>query len=194
MNINILGVLLCSVGLSAHAAVYEPRLQIQFPDQIAQLALTQQHEYPTPELGVSLGYQGAVQATVYIYNAGLASIPSDIHAPVVRQQIAQAGQDIRVMHQRGATRQLQAVDAQPVVVNHVGCGTTFLRQQFSFAIAQEGAPLLSSSVYLTALNNHFVKLRISYPQSDQSARAQSDEFVRQIGRVLAKCDAPPEAI
>jgi hypothetical protein len=79
-------------------------------------------------------------------------------------------------------------------MTHVGCGTTFLRQQFRFMFAQENAPMLSSAVYLTSLNNHFVKLRISYPQSDQSAEAQANEFVRQIGRLLAGCDTPADSV
>lgn len=194
MKISMVGLVICGVCLGVRAEVYEPQIQIRFPDQIAQLPLIGRHQFPTPELGVSLGYQGTVRATVYVYHAGFNTIPTDIHAPVLYQQIGQASQDIQTMQRRGAIQQLQAIDPEPRVMTHVGCGTTFLRQQFRFMFAQENAPMLSSAVYLTSLNNHFVKLRISYPQSDQSAEAQANEFVRQIGRLLAGCDTPADSV
>jgi hypothetical protein len=78
---------------------------VEFPAQFAQgrRISTRDYEPTNPGLGFSAGYRhlGAI-STLYIYDAKVSSIPDDIRAPVVVQQLEQAKGDIRRAQAEGA--------------------------------------------------------------------------------------------
>jgi hypothetical protein len=76
---------------------------VEFPAALAggERIGTRDYEPTNPGLGFSAGYRhrGAT-STVYIYDAGVRSIPDDIRTPIVVQQLEQAKSDIRLRAER----------------------------------------------------------------------------------------------
>lgn len=87
-----LSLLLSIAFAAAHAATFESAIGISFPDEVAGLPFHDRHEFPQKALGVNIAYQrddDLLRGSVYIYDAGLRSIPPGAGSPAVHEHFAQ---------------------------------------------------------------------------------------------------------
>lgn len=180
--------LLCFANLAA-AATRESSIDVSFPDEIAGFTLDSRHEFPQQALGVNLAYlkAGPVRGSIFIYNAGLSSIPSGTEAPVIRKHFAQVISEVKQMEKIGKARSVNLSVGSEQTSNFSGCGPQFIWQTYEIDLA-EGAGLLSSYTYLTAMKNNFVKLRISFPKGASQSQRDAEQFVQQIRKTLGSCN------
>jgi len=169
-----------------HAATYESSIEVSFPDEVAGLTFSGREEFPQQDIGVHIGYEGSglVQGSLYIYNAGLNTIPAGTAAPIVRQHFAQVIEDAKQLKLAGKVRTVRLSEAGDQVTNYADCGPQFLWRAYEIELP-EGA--IASYTYLTAMKNRFVKLRITHPKDDAQGPRDAERFVQQIRKILGGC-------
>lgn len=90
-------VLLVAAACRAEPALHGPT-GIAFPDELAGFTRTGFHDYEAerPGLGVSYAYRTpqGINATVYLYTAGLKAVPTDLNHPAFAQLRAQTVREI----------------------------------------------------------------------------------------------------
>lgn len=174
--------------LVAAAARFEESVGLQFPDQLGKLQFTARNEFPTNELGVSLAYErpaGFLRGAVYIYTGGLRRIPADIDAPVVRKHFDQVIGEVKQMETLGKVRSVKLSGDAATVTRAGGCGPQFIRR--GYEIDLDGRNMVKSLTYLTAVNDHFIKLRITHRNESEHDQQDIDEFVDALRKVLGRC-------
>jgi len=182
--------LILAVGLAAAvpalAAETIQSVGLTFPDQIAGFKLVKRTDFPQKGLGVNVAYEKPgifVRASVFVYDAGVSSIPSNLDAPVVRKHFDQIIDDVKSLERAGKVRVTMA-GAGSQTTRFAGCGTQFLWRDYDMVL--DGTTLKSGS-YLTAVNNNFVKLRTSYRADAPEGQRDIDRFVAEISKFLARC-------
>jgi len=186
MRVLNLAALLLATTL-ASAGSLEKSIDAAFPDEIAGLKLNKRTEFPEKPLGVNLSYlrPGPLIGSIYIYNAGMASIPSGTDGQAVRTHFGQVIGEMKQWEKQGG--KVFPLDGQPAsasVTKYEGCGPQFIWKTYEMQLPEN---TLHSSTYLTGVKNHFVKLRITYPKADPTAKSDAEKFVRQVRQIVGGC-------
>lgn len=178
---------LCTAAALAHGAPHESSIDVSFPDDVAGFSFDRRTEFPQKELGVNLAYSrpGPVVGSVYIYSAGRKSIPAGTESPAVRKHFAQVIGEVRMMQTLGKARAVTLLEGEEQTTSYGGCGPEFIWRGYEIELA-EGTTMVSFT-YLTAMKDHFVKLRMSYRKGDPQGDLDVERFVRQIRKVLGHC-------
>ncbi len=121
-------------------------------------------------LGISVPYTApGVQATVYIYDRGIQSLPDGFEAPAVQEQAQQAVRDIFITYTE--------VHELKKLAPGVGSCSKFLRAEFSYINPRSNpAELLHSYLYVGGRKGNFVKIRITHPAKFASAIGEVAEL------------------
>jgi hypothetical protein len=149
-------------------AYQHPATGMVFTDQLAGMTKVQvtDFEKKQPGLGTSIGYNGVgVTATIYIYTAGLKSVPATLDAPLVRSHFNQVVGDVIKAGEMGYYDDVKVISENVVFLRPDQAGAKALRASFSYA--QNSVDRLSN-LYLLAYKNHFLKIRFTYNKSEQS--------------------------
>jgi hypothetical protein len=167
-------------GLAFAAGVREEAIGIDFPQKLGEFTLKGRTQFPQPGDGAAIAYEASdVRGAVYVYNAGIASIPNGVGDPVLHRHFLETGAALQRAAKQSSgqvtARQRQTISAFP------GCGPQFLWRSDEISMGGNG---VLTRTYLTGYKNHFVKLRVTHPA--ESAKA-ADEFVQQARRLLGRC-------
>lgn len=175
-------------ALAGHAATYEPALDLTLPDEIGGLPLAGRQEFPQKELGVGLAYKHEhLLGSVFIYTAGLRSLPSGADSQVVRRHFAQVVADVKQLQADGKYHAVTLVGPSEQTTTYPGCGPQFLVREF--ILVMDDGITRSSQAYLTVVNGNFVKLRITDRGGATNFQRDAERFVLQLRKLLGKC--PP---
>jgi len=117
-------------------------------------------KYPTAELGYSVGYQSEEggTVTVYVYNAGLKNIPSDITGKTVKSEIERAKNDIHQLGKADYYQDVKELKNDTVTLGGTAGKVKALHSLFSFKAKGQA---LTSEIYLFGYQNNFIKIRAS---------------------------------
>jgi len=171
-----------------HATTHQASIDVSFPDELAGLSFVGRKEFPQKELGSNLAYEGGgFRGSVFIYTGGLRSIPDGIESEKIQKHFAQVIDEVKQMASLGKVRAVSFTDSVSHRTAFKGCGPQFLWRGYEM-VFNEGFTL-SSYTYLTALNDNFVKLRISYRQDAPIDKRDVERFVLALRKVLGKCPA-----
>ena len=128
-----------------------------------------------PGLGYSIGYDGAEkgQATVYVYDLNLRSIPDGPESEIVRRHFEGAISDV--------TRNAQSTEESCVLLEKDWTGSPERGKEFLCAefMLGNGASQRRSVLFLTAVGGKFLKARVTLRTTnmrDQTARHFADEL------------------
>lgn len=170
----------------AHAEPFHHKASgFECPDDVAGFTRVGIYDYESqhPGLGVACKYyfQPHLVADVYIYTAGMASVPAQSTHPVMLQLRAQTVKEIEQYAEsrgeqprktEGATLEIQTKRG-PVAVLHDG-----------FVISA-GNATRETWVWLWTARNHIMKIRMTRPPSAEPAPAKMREFYEAIVRMAA---------
>jgi hypothetical protein len=187
MNVVLCALLACCVATSALAAEKIDAIGLVFPDRLGSFQLKDRHDFPQRALGVNIGYvepERAVRGSVYIYNAGASVIPSGIDAPSVQKHFEQVIDEVKSLEKSGQVRAVTLTDVGARRTQFSGCGVQFLWREYDMNV---DGNILRSATYLTAVNNNFVKLRMTYRGDAPASKTQVDKFVADMSKVLGRC-------
>jgi hypothetical protein len=128
-----------------------------------------------PELGYAWNYETqAITTTFYIYNFGIAEIPSGARGSVVLTQFQQAIADIEVG--AGAGRYEQLKPSQGPGDCTVGA-MVFRCITFTAVLPKDQRPVFTR-LYVTGYRNYVLKIRQDWPQNAPAAAREVDAVVQ----------------
>lgn len=186
MRSLILALTLLCLSPFASAAVQEDAIGVSFPNEVDGFVFSKKEVFPQKGLGVAIRYLGSgpVQATVYIYTGGLSSIPDGPESAKVQKHFAQVIDEVKMMETLGHASKVTVTPTPGQTTSLPGCGPQFVWKAYEMDL--DGS-LLTSYTYLTAVKDNFVKLRITYKQSDAAGKSSADRFIAGIRKVLGNC-------
>ncbi|MES2036252.1 MAG: hypothetical protein V4495_00320 [Pseudomonadota bacterium] len=171
---------------SVSAGVHNDAINISFPDQLAGFRFAETSTFPLKELGDYIAYRRSdpILASIYIYTAGISSIPASIDAPVVKQHFSKIIAEAKGMEASGQARSVNLTTGFQQNTHYFSCGPQFIWREFEF---ENSVGMNTSYTYLTTLKNNFVKLRITHRKGDAQARSEVETFVSEIRKLLGNC-------
>jgi hypothetical protein len=134
---------------------------VKFPD-VDGWTRGEKVQYPTSELGYSVSYGSpSGRVTVYVYNAGLKTIPNDLTGPVA-DQMTTARKDIKAMVEQGGYDSSTEGKVETVTVGGPTGKVRSLHTEFT--LKAKGNEF-DSETYIFPYNDYFVKIRITRPKA-----------------------------
>lgn len=146
-----------------------------FPAEVAGFTRGPRTDYESraPGLGYSVVYtNGRWKADIYVYDAGVATIPDGASSPAVAGQLAQAAGDVRTAVAQGVYRGSEdrgAVRLPGEAGAKLACR--------AFTIDHPALGPTESLLCLTGLRGQFVKFRLSGPAAKQPPKAEAERFM-----------------
>ena len=130
-----------------------------------------------PALGYAWNYETqALTTTFFIYNFGIASIPSGATSSVVQQQFQQATSDIETGARAGRYEQLKPSQAPA----NCTVGTMVFRCVTFSAIRPTDKRPVFTRLLVTGYRNYFLKIRQDWPQDLPAAARDVDAVVQSL--------------
>jgi len=188
MKTLILAALITGTSGLAFGAEYDKSIHVQFPDQIGNLRFTEKKEFPQKALGVNYGYQrpnGLVRGAVFIYSGGLGAIPEGTGSVAVQKHFDQVIGEVKSLEAVGQAKSVTLSPEPAQTTKYPGCGPQFIWR--SYVIDLDGQTPLKAYTYLTAINNNFVKLRVTFKEETSQEKRDADLFVTEVRKVLGRC-------
>ncbi|MCR4412630.1 MAG: hypothetical protein NUV77_09425 [Thermoguttaceae bacterium] len=142
------------------------------------------HLFDRKALGYSVRYGSPlnIRVDVYVYNAGLRSIPDDLGAPVVRDQFERAKGDVHAARRQGLYQSVEELSQGEARLGRSPDAPRAHHARFRIA---RGDEKLVSDLYLTVHRDHFVKIRCSRPDTEDAQRqAALAELLDALGTML----------
>lgn len=145
-------------------------LAVTFPPSLAGMKLLQVTDYEKegPGLGVGLSYRAEnAKADLYIYTGGIVRIPEGVDSEEIQKHFKQVTGEVFEMGKRGYYSNVKI--AVPIEKTKIG-KHLFLHVEIHYTQNESRI----SHIYLTALNNRFLKIRYTYLASkpDEGKRIQ----------------------
>lgn len=168
----------------AHAAT-----GLVFPPQIANARRIRSTDFGKtlgrPELGYDWSYQidGQLLASVYVYNDGVKTIPTGAANPPVLDQFDRAYKAIHQVAQ-GDGR----YDRLKPISGPADCpigGVVFRCVTFSAVQKTDKRPI-HTTLLVTGYRNHFLKVRIDWPEGTNAGQREVDRFVQTLVGVIIR--------
>jgi hypothetical protein len=152
---------------------------LAFPDMIGPARKVGSIDYSRtkgmPELGWAWNYETpATTTTFYIYNFGIASIPSGATGSTVLTQFQQAIADIEIAAGTGRYEQLNASQGPGnCTVGAMG----FRCVTFTAVLPKDKRPVFTR-LFVTGYRNYLLKIRQDWPQNSPAAARDVDAVVQ----------------
>jgi hypothetical protein len=193
----ISSVLALALFWTAHDSAAEPYRHpatgLLFPDRFAAMekAGIRDFERENPGFGTSVSYNApGITVTIYLYTAGLKSVPSNLASPVMRRHFAEVvGEVIGAGKRGGYYSNVKKISEEEVSLGAPHAEPRALLATFSYV--QSGRERLSK-LYLMGYKNHFLKVRFTYDKSVRSGAEETHkQFLRELTTMIqGKAGAP----
>ncbi len=177
-----LGVLLTLVAAAQPPSVPAPERNAEtglaFPDMIGPARKVGSIDYSRtkgmPELGWAWNYEAPeITSTFYIYNSGIASIPSGATGSAVLTQFQQAVADIEIGARTGRHEQLKLSQSP---ANCTIGAMIFRCITFTAVLPQDKRPVFIR-LFVTGYRNYFLKVRQDWLQNSTAAARDADAVI-----------------
>jgi hypothetical protein len=176
LAILILAVALCGAPIlraktaehtSPQAAYIEKTTGIVFPAAIGALAFEGTEDFGDERYGVGIKYSGeGIAGTIYIYNDGLASIPSGVDSPIHKAAVDTAVNGIKEVAGQGQYQDLAF--GREEIAGLSGRPGSHRARHAALAYTFDGTRWYSH-IFVLGYKNQIVKLRFSYVQESKAA-------------------------
>lgn len=180
-----IAVLLALAAAAQPARVPAPERNVEtglvFPASLGPARKVGSNDYAAttgkPALGYSWNYETqALTTTFYVYNLGVAQIPSGAANGVVQQQFQQATGDIEAGARAGRYEQLKPSQGPA----NCTVGTMVFRCITFSAIRPTDKRPVFSRLFVTGYRNYFLKIRQDWPQDSPTAARDVDAVVQSL--------------
>ena len=184
--IVVLGALLVRLGGFPHVGTgYQRSEAIDFPE-VEGFRRSKPFEFPDPRHGSVVSYEaGPVRINIYVYDSGLDFIPDGASSNVVKEEAVLVEEGLRELRRRGKYR---SYAERASGESRVGDSPDAPRaQRRLFEIEREDGGRILTDVYITGYRNHFVKIRLTYPEG---MRTESERVAAPVLNALGACLRP----
>ncbi|MGB7202725.1 MAG: hypothetical protein WBD16_10695 [Pyrinomonadaceae bacterium] len=145
------------LGLLLQNAASAQGLDVKFPE-IDGWEKGELTKYPSAALGYSIGYESETGeiVTVYVYNAGLKTIPDDVNHKTIKDEINRAKAEIRQVEEMGYYENVKELKNDTVTLGGEAGKVKTLHALFTFKLRGNE---VASDIFIWGYQNHFVKIR-----------------------------------
>ncbi len=148
-----------------------PESKLQFPAALGNSRRLSVQNYQDPRLGIAVTYQvsGLGRADFYVYQSGQGAVPSGINSEPLQRALFDAHSDVTEAVRRGA---YSAADPLFPSSNTYELPNRIPRIYFSAYRLSRASQINQSMVswmFMTAMAEHFVKIRISHSELQMPA-------------------------
>ncbi len=160
------------------------QVEFVFPD-IEDWQRGEVRTYPNEALGFSVPYMSEEggMVTIYVYNAGLSSIPTDLNDKIVKNEIERAKNDIIQIGKSGIYEGVREIKSDTVTLGGATGKVRALRALYYFKIKGEE---VDSEIYLFSYKNNFIKIRATRPKAKNGAENKAlASFLAEIDKMFA---------
>jgi hypothetical protein len=152
---------------------------LAFPDTIGPARKVGSVDYAqsnaAPELGYAWNYETqAITTTFYIYNFGIAQIPSGARGSVVLTQFQQAIADIEIGAKAGRYEQLKPSQGP----GDCTVGAIVFRCITFTAVLPKDQRAVFTRLFVTGYRNYVLKIRQDWPQDSPAAAREVDTVIQ----------------
>ncbi len=188
---NALSFLLMLTGVASsilNGGYEDKNLGVAFPDQLGGLVFQERETFPHPGLGYKLRYQDTTlfKVDIYVYDNGIKNIGKSIESQKVKNEFNNTLAIFTYMSSLGEYTDLSVLDQGTREIGKM----KYLWAQHEYKqsegpeTAYHGMRLSDS--YLTAVNNFFVKVRLTIKKEDMNRSLRKKEtFMQALSTILA---------
>lgn len=160
-------------------------LSIDFPD-VEGWERDEIQKYPSEELGFSVNYMSEEggRVTIYVYNGGKSNIPNDLNDKILKNEFANARNEIQKVADIGYYQNVKEVKNDTVTLSGASGKVKALRALYNLSA---GGRNLTSEIYIFAHQNRFIKIRATRPRDkDESGNKAFANLLAEIDAMFSK--------
>ncbi|MBK7670540.1 MAG: hypothetical protein IPJ24_03965 [bacterium] len=140
---------------------------VKFSRTLGSLSYVEKRVHAASTHGVTAIYRGDDRvATISAYDRGLAEVPADLTAGIVRDELAQSCRDLESGLRDGTFRTVVLRDSSQVTVRLPWREMEFLRATYDLELAEtptEPAKRVTTHIFLTVMDGVFARERYTHP-------------------------------
>jgi hypothetical protein len=158
---------------------YVPEIGVTFPRTLGDFQLAGLISFPDPRAGFALRYSvSEIRVDVYIYDAGLSSVPEGTSSSTVIQEFSQTAVGLQRAHAGLLEGTMNLSDQR-----HFGAESKVLRMLSADFVFTHQGRRYQGFVWVTGYRGRFLKVRASYPLLRE---ASQEDPIRNFGMGLAE--------
>ena len=165
-----------------------PATGLVFPSQIGDAQKYNSTDYGRsmnrPDLGYSWNYRAGelLVATLYVYNLGVPTLPQGAASWAVQRQFEQATADIETLARNGRYEQLKTAKGP----GECTYNAIVFRCMTLSAIQSANQRHVYTALMLTGYRNHYLKVRIDWPEGSTASSATLERFLSAMARDIVR--------
>jgi hypothetical protein len=141
------------------------------PSQLGELSYAGCEVYDDPRLGAKIRYEfGITKADLYLYDLGMASIPTEIDDPLLTEAYRQSCREVMTLADAGMYLDCELCKSEYLNLGMEGTKPSFLWAAFRYRQAPgqftSTEELRYSHIFLRTDGGFFNKVRYTYPESE----------------------------
>jgi hypothetical protein len=181
-------------GLPEDQAFEDESIGLVFPAKLGNLDFEGKEAFAEAGLGYSARYFGTnqVKLDIIVYDKNFSEIPDGASSPILLEEFSQTRKALQVLETLGKIRSLEVQDEGTRELPGQNGINVFRWAKHSYGqYPREGidsAETRVSECYLTGFRRKFLKIRVSYLDSDSDGEKAALEAIKAFGRLL-----PPSA-
>jgi hypothetical protein len=142
-----------------------PGPKIEWPE-VRGLERGKTNVFKDAKLGYSVPYTGdGATITVFVYNLGRTEIEAGVQSDALKGEMYEAAVAVEGNKATGRYKSIQPLDDQVITFGKAKGAPEIRRKRYEVEINKEGEAI--TELYLTVYDNHFIKLRATYPTEDK---------------------------
>lgn len=163
----------------------DEKLQLTFPSTLGHLTFAGYDEFDEPGMGYSIRYNTTdnMKADIYVYDKGRLSVPDGHTDPAIAKELAGSDSTIRFYEQQGTYLAVKELGRGIYPEKSEPGDVTFLFSRYQYHQAvRRGVTFTGeriSETFIRGFRDHFVKVRVSYPEASAERSGVDREILLQ---------------
>ncbi|HEY4262222.1 MAG TPA: hypothetical protein VGM98_18790, partial [Schlesneria sp.] len=163
----------------------DEKLQLTFPSTLGHLSFAGYDEFEEPGMGYNIRYNTTdnMKVDIYVYDKGRLSIPDGDTDPAVAKELAGSDSTIRFYEQQGTYLAVKELGRGVYPEKSEPGDVTFLFSRYQYhQAARKGVTFTGeriSETFIRGFRDHFVKVRVSYPEASAERSVVDREILMQ---------------
>ncbi len=163
----------------------DEKLLLTFPSTLGHLTFAGYEEFDEPGMGYSIRYNTTdnMKVDIYVYDKGLLSVPDGHTDPAIAKELAGSDSTIRFYEQQGTYLAVKELGRGIYPEKPAPGDVTFLFSRYQYhQAARRGVTFTGeriSETFIRGYRDHFVKVRVSYPEASAERAVVDREILIQ---------------
>ena len=172
-----------SAAIAENESFSDEKLFLTFPAELGQLKFGGYESFEEPGMGYSIRYSNSdnMKVDIYVYDKGLLSIADGTTDPAVAKELASSNSTIRFFEEQGKYLDVKNLGEGVYPDESESDSVKYLFSRFQYRqTVRPGVTFAGqriSETYIRGFRDHFVKVRVSYPESSEKQSIEEREIL-----------------